>query len=57
MAGKDSEGLTPVDESSKYVEGSPKLNRNPKFSREMTKTAPQPMQFFKYNVRGKEQLH
>ena len=36
MAGKDSEGRSPVDESLKHVEESPELNHNPE-SREKDK--------------------
>ena len=36
MAGKDSEGMSPVDESIQHVEESPDINRNPE-SREKDK--------------------
>ena len=55
MAGKDSEGMSPVDESLQHVEESPDINRNPEseekveplkkkaeVSREKRKTASQP---------------
>ena len=55
MAGKDSEGMSPVEESLQHVEEFPELNRNPELrekdkplkrkaevSREKRKTASQP---------------
>ena len=67
MAEKDSEGMSPVEESSKHVEESPELNRNPEprekdkplkkteVSREKRKTASQSSS--SKNVCVEEQLH
>lgn len=64
MAGKDSEGMSPVDESVQHVEESPDINRNPE-SREKDKPLKKKAeegksfsaQLFQDNIGGEERLH